>query len=546
MGGAKNCPETPRQKMIGMMYLVLTAMLALNVSTNVLNAFGLVDKSLHVSLENAEEQNAVLYTRFEQMYHDTPDKFTQNNYNYWERIDSLRNASDSLFNYIENFKREVHRLVDGEDYPDSLLTREIIGMSDFDTPSRYAIDMLDPVTGNPNGVELRLRISKYRDDLIAIRRAEEWRPKRRPGQSEERFEHFKKVLADVRENVNVVFATDSAPDNSGQMLSWERVIFEGMPVGACMAILTKYQNDIRAYEGKTLTWFQTQLGSQDYKANYITAYVIPKSSYVLQGGQYEAQIILAAVDTLDKPQYFVDGVQLGEDGIYRAPATSVGVHPFSGIIRYRKGRRLTDVEFSSQFEVGQPSTTVMNLDLNVIYKGYDNRYLITCPGMTDSQLKVNVIGGTAKRSGKEWIVVPNDDAKEVKIVVNGEVNGATQKMGEQTFRVKKLPKADLYLVDNEQQLPTDKIIRKNLNANTTLEMGYGADGILNVPYEVVGFSTLIQGQVKKSKGNKFSPDQLKQIKTLKSKDAIIFMSVTYRIKGGDVQKYDGSYVAFLK
>jgi hypothetical protein len=166
--------------------------------------------------------------------------------------------------------------------------------------------------------------------------------------------------------------------------------------------------------------------------------------------------------------------------------------------------------------------------------------------MTDSQLKVNVIGGTAKRAGKEWIVVPHEDAKEVKIVVNGEMNGTIQKMGEQTFRVKKLPKADLYLVDQEQQLPSDKLQRKNLNANTTLEMGYGADGILNVPYEVAGFSTSIQGQVKKSKGNKFSPDQLKQIKGLKSKDPIIFMSVTYRIKGGEVQKYDGNYVVFLK
>jgi gliding motility-associated protein GldM len=301
-----------------------------------------------------------------------------------------------------------------------------------------------------------------------------------------------------------------------------------------------------SYEGKTLITFLNRIGGQDYKANYIRAYVIPKSSYVLQGGQYEAQIILAAVDTTDKPQYFVEGVQLGEDGIFRAPASSIGMHPFSGVVKYKKGRRLAEAEFESAFEVGQPSTSVMNLDLNVIYKDYDNRYLITCPGMTDNQIKVNVIGATAKKSGKEWILVPHNDAKEVKVIVQGDLGGTLQKMGEQTFRVKKLPKADLYLVENEQQLPSDKLQRKNLNANTTLEMGYGADGILNVPYEVVGFSTSILGQVKKSKGNQFSPDQLKQIKQLKSKDPIIFMSVTYRIKGGEVQKYDGNYVVFLK
>ena len=85
------------------MYLVLTAMLALNVSTNVLNAFGLVDRSLHISLENAEEQNESQYERFAQMYHDTPDKLTVNN--YVGRIYSLKAASDSLFNYIEHFRR---------------------------------------------------------------------------------------------------------------------------------------------------------------------------------------------------------------------------------------------------------------------------------------------------------------------------------------------------------------------------------------------------------------------------------------------------------
>ena len=530
--------------MIGMMYLVLTAMLALNVSTNVLNAFGLVDKSLHISLDNAMAQNESSYTRLENMYKENPEKIVASG-NLWERADSMRTAADSLFDYIQNFKEEVHRLVDGPDVPDSLLTRVITGVSDFDTPSRYAIDMLDPVTGKPNGVELRERITAFRNQMIRIRHYDEGQA-RRPGQTDEAYQRMLGFQKKGRDEINVVFATDSAPDNSGQMLSWERVIFEGMPVGACMAILTKYQNDIRSYEGKTLTSFFNRIGGSDYKANYINAYVIPKSSYVLQGGQYEAQIILAAVDTTDKPQYFVGDMQLGEDGIFRAPASSVGVHPFSGIVRYKKGRKMEEVAFESSYEVGQPSASVMNLDLNVIYLDYDNRYIITCPGVTDSQLKVSFVGATGKKAGKEWVVRPNKDAKEVKVVVSADLNGNVQKMGEQTFRVKNLPKADLYLVENGTQLPSDKIVRKTLNKNTTLEMGYGADGILNVPYEVTGFSTYILGSVKKSKGSKFSTDQLKQIGSLKSKDPIIFMNVTYRVKGGEEKKYPGNFVVMMK
>ena len=544
MSGATNCPETPRQKMIGMMYLVLTAMLALNVSTNVLNAFGLVDKSLHVSLENAEEQNEQQYTRFEQMYHDTPDKFTQNNLNYYERIDSLRVASDSLYAYIENFKREVHRLVDGPDVPDSIITREIIGMSDFDSPSRYAKDMFDPSSGKPNGVELRERITRYRQDLVKIRRAEP-RLTPRPGQSQERFEHFNKILAEVRENINIVFATDSAPDNSGQMLSWEEVIFEGMPVGACMAILTKYQNDIRAYEGKTLSWFQNQLGSQDYKANYIQAYVIPNSSYVLQGGQYEAQIILAAMDTTDKPHYFVDGVELGEDGIYRASATSVGVHPFSGKVQYRKGRRMAEVEFSSQYEVGQPSASVMNHDLNIIYRDYNNKYVVSAPGVTDSQLKLNVSGATVKREGKFYIVRPTADAKTVKLSVMADMNGKMVQMYENTYKVKELPTPTPYLVDNGKQVDEQKTKLKQLNDKTILEIGYGADGILDLGFEVTSFETYIQRKSIKSSGNKFSKPQLKQIKQLQKGDLVVIQSIKYRQMGGAEMTYKGSPMVLI-
>ena len=544
MGGAKNCPETPRQKMIGMMYLVLTAMLALNVSTNVLNAFGLVDRSLHISLENAEEQNEAQYERFAQMYHDTPDKLTVNN--YVGRIDSLKAASDSLFNYIEHFKREVHLLVDGPETPDSLLTIKIEGVSDFDTPSRYASDMFDPVTGKPNGVELRERITKYREELIAIRHAEEWRPKRRPGQTDEAFQRFTNRLAEVREEVNLVFATDSAPDNSGQMLSWEQVIFEGMPVGACMAILTKYQNDIRAYEGKTLSWFQTMVGGQDYKANYIQAYVIPKSSYVMRGDQFEAQIILAAVDTTDKPQYFVDNVQLGEDGIYRAPASSVGEHTFSGIIKYRKGRRINEAPFTSSYVVGEPSASVMNEDLNIIYRDFDNRYIISVPGVSESQLKVNVNGAKVSRSGKFYIMRPNADAKTVKVTVLADMNGRQVTMGEKNFKVQKLPTPSPYFMDGGKMVNSSSTARKSLNKNTILEIGYGEDGLLEVGFEITSFDTYILRKTGKSSGNKFSAAQLKQIGQLKSGDLVLVQNIKYRTKGGAEQQYPGNLTLVLK
>jgi hypothetical protein len=119
-------------------------------------------------------------------------------------------------------------------------------------------------------------------------------------------------------------------------------------------------------------------------------------------------------------------------------------------------------------------------------------------------------------------------------------------MGEQTFRVKRLPDPTPYLVENEKQLPDDKVIRKTLNKNTTLEIGYGADGILNVPFEITSFETNILRKQSKSKGNKFSQDQLKQIAALKSGDNILFMNIRYRVKGGEETKYPRNYSILLK
>ena len=109
MGGAKNCPETPRQKMIGMMYLVLTAMLALNVSTDILNGFTLVDKSLHSSIAASDTRNAKLYNDFKAANADNPEKTQE----WFDKAIEVQKRADSLFNYIQDFKEHIAILADG-------------------------------------------------------------------------------------------------------------------------------------------------------------------------------------------------------------------------------------------------------------------------------------------------------------------------------------------------------------------------------------------------------------------------------------------------
>ena len=524
MGGAKNCPETPRQKMIGMMYLVLTAMLALNVSTNVLDAFAKVDASLHVTLDNTAEQNAMQYRRFERAYKENPEKVGS----YYMQADSLRKASDDLYNYIQNFKVEVTKLVDGEEHYDTL-ARTIINTSDFDHPGTYALVMVDPETGLPNGEVLRNKIENYRELLMDIQHYSERARNGKPG----------KILRSI-------FSTEKGVNNDGDSIPWEAAIFDGMPAGACLAILTKYQNDIRSYENRTLSRLYQRITANDFTANDIRAYVIPKSSYVIRGDQYEAQIILAATDSTARPHYFVNGVELGEDGIYRCTASGSGLQSYNGIVRYKQGRDTIDMPFSAEFTVGEPSASVMNEDLNIIYQDYDNRYVVSAPGVTENQLKVNVSGASVRRQGRYYILRPNAGAKAVRVVVQADMGGHMTTMGERNFKVQKLPQPSPYFVDNGKQVNSSATPRKSLNKNTVLEIGYGEDGLLEVPFEITSFDTYILRKTGKSNGSKFSAAQLKLIGQLKSGDMVLVQNIKYRTKGGSETLYQGNLALILK
>ena len=523
MSGATNCPETPRQKMIGMMYLVLTAMLALNVSTNVLDAFEKVDESLHITLDNTDEQNAMQYRRFERAYKENPVKVGQ----LYMQADSLRKASDELYNYIQNYKIEVAKLVDGEGY--DTLARKIVNKSDFDKPGQYAMVEKDPETGEPNGYVLKRKIEEYRETLMDVQHMSERARNGKPGNI-----------------IRGIFNTESGTNAEGDTIPWVESVFEGMPAGACMAILTKYQNDIRAYENRTVTRLYQRITANDFTANDIRAYVIPKSSYVIRGDQYEAQIILAATDSTARPDYFVGGVELGEDGIYRCTATGSGVQNYSGIVRYKQGRDTISLPFESSFTVGEPSASVMNEDLNIIYRDFDNRYVVSAPGMTDNQLKVSVTGATVSRQGKFYILRPTADAKTVKVTVLADMNGKMATMGEKTFKVQRLPQPMPYFVDGGKQVNSSSTPRKSLNKNTILEIGYGEDGLLEVPFEITSFDTYILRKTGKSSGNKFSAAQLKLIGQLKSGDMVLVQNIKYRTKGGAEQLYQGNLALILK
>mgnify|MGYP002297069273 CR=1 FL=1 len=294
--------------MIGMMYLVLTAMLALNVSTDILNGFKLVDDSLHSSMEASVTRNEKLYRDFKEASDQNPEKMQE----WYNDAIELKHRADSLYNYIQDFKTQIAILADGQKKVSEREqntgdgTRNIEGNSNLDVTAQYAI-----VQGN--GAILKDMVAMYRDYIVELANND----------------------AELRNEFTRVFATDKGWNAHEQdSCDWEVAIFEGMPVGASITILTKMQNDVRTTESEMIQYLLDRTDAGDLRVNKLNAYVIPKSDYVIRGGKYSAQIILAAVDSTQRPEYYVEGQRINDQGLYEVVASSVGLRKFKGQIAY--------------------------------------------------------------------------------------------------------------------------------------------------------------------------------------------------------------------
>ncbi len=497
MGGAKNCPETPRQKMIGMMYLVLTAMLALNVSTDILNGFKLVDDSLHASLNATEERNVAMMKNFQQATLENPEK----NQEWFDLATEMVAKSDSMYDYIQDFKYNIAKLADGEEADPEV--RNVVGTSNLDVTGQYGI-----VEGN--GAILRKELNRYREYLISLS----------PKDSVE---------------FNTLFATPQGKNSDGDPISWEATLFEGMPVGASITLLTKIQNDIRTAQSEMIQHLQIATDASDLRVNKMEALVIPASKYVIQGSKYSAQIVLAAVDTTQTPAYFINGAQIGEDGLYEFTASGLGAHTYSGqiVVKGPDGEE-TAYPFESDYSVGEPSVTISNTDLNVMYRDYDNKFSISVPGVSNDKIKVSVNGATIKQSKGLWLIRPTGKSKEITISVSADMGeGRVQSMGSQKYRVKELPKPGAYLKSGATEYAEGRITRNALlSDNATVIASYGPDGLLDLKYTVTSFQLQTPMGLKQARGNKFTSQQLADLKKLKKGAMITIVDIRAKGVGG--------------
>ena len=491
MSGAKNCPETPRQRMIGMMYLVLTAMLALNVSSEILNGFTMVDNSLHKTIESSEARNKDLYADFQDMNTKNPTKVGD-----WLKLaNQVRLKSDETYKYIEDFKRKIIRLADKNEANDSAYVEQIKAKDNLDKAGEYGL-----IGGH--GKELKEKIDQYRDYLVKLSDGNERKQKM----------------------YRTIFSTNDAHGRS-----WEDAMFEMMPVSAVVTILTKYQSDVRTSEAEIVQYLKAQTDMKDFRVNQISAFVVPNSRYVIRGGKYSAQVVLSAKDSTLTPEYFVGGSSVRK-GLYEVNCSKSGSFNYTGFIKIKGNDGNTkSYPFKSDYIVGDPSATLSNEDLNVVYRGIDNKFSISVPGVASENVSVRIAGGTMNKVGGKYIIRPTQDG-EINISVYAKIDGKDLAMGGGSYRVKYIPDPKSFLQYNDagnipRVIQDGVLTKRTLKSGVSVIASYGQDELIKANFTVTSFTMVtIFGSVNTT-GSRLSSRMLSDIDKLEGGDILTLKNI---------------------
>ncbi len=483
---------SPRQKMINLMYVLLMAMLAMNVSSDVLNGFTLVDESLTRSTENAGVQNNTLYSSLGEMMAKNPEKVRE----WYERANSVKEKSDSLYNFADNLKVRIAKEADGEeaDY------RNLENREDLEAATYIML------TGN-EGARLYKAINSYRDFMAGL------------------------VDDQMHKDMIANCLSTELPEGSNVLnKNWQEYHFESMPAIAAITLLTKIQNDVRYVEGEVIHMLSKKVDMGDVRVNQIKALVIPTSKNIVRGGDFSAQIILAAVDSTQRPQIYIDDTLLDtENGEYAVRCNSTGDYTLNGYMLVNDGAGVqTRYDFAQDYTVVDPTATVSASLMNVLYAGFSNPVSISVPGVPANKITARITKGqgSIKSDGKNgYIVVPTKIGEELMIGVTARNDeGRDQSMGEYAFRVRQLPDPTPFIEYKDKNGNTQryrggtKLGKKELMSSDGIVAAID-DGLLNIGFKVLSFETVFYDNMgnaipRVSQGAQFSAQQKEMFRNL--------------------------------
>ncbi len=450
MGGGK---ETPRQKMIGMMYLVLTALLAMNVSKQILHGYVSVNESILKSKENLEVNNERVFKSFEDMAAITAAAKP-----YLERAKEAQKEISVIYKYIDVLRNKIVEITEKPENPKAADTMQLavlehVGQIDnYDMPTNQLIgpEAKTPKAGEFTASELKDKLNGLYNKLVGILDAMQKDDKAKLPKDD--YEGLKKKIGSIKPD-------DKPIMEDGIAMGWEAQNFYHLPEAAVVTTLNMFQANLKNVEADILQVFSGASGKLAIKFDHLEAKVIAPSSYIQAGQPFKADIFLAAsssklgagdlevlvgVDSASASKGAKGNSLTIENGMgkYEVGTGGQGEQTFNGVIKFKKPDGTFDYyPFDGSYMVAAPSVAVSADQMNVFYAGVENPVTVSAGGVSPTNLLVNPTGcGVSKTGGAGGkFIFKFTGPGECNIAVSAKTADGTKPQGTVKFRVKALP-----------------------------------------------------------------------------------------------------------
>lgn len=553
MAGGK---ETPRQKMIGMMYLVLTALLALNVSKEIIRAFVTINDKLDASGEIIKQTSGATYDLFQAkkaalVAQESDTKMVDM---WMEKADSLKKRSNQTIHFLLSESNEMIKMAEGgkdwvAERDDDGLIRELKPLLDISAMDNYDIATNRWIGGNP--MQPKKEGMAFRDSIHAFRDyAAELMGNYQQGERKWSFE----APADI-DGLDAALATANPEDTAKikqlynaltipaeltireagrtKTMPWPSVVFDHAPIVAAAAMITALKVDILNAEAMVAEYMVGKVEAPVFNFNKIEPLAFARTGYINAGDSLSLNVMIAAYDSNEVSQirYGVNEEDPSNwkttTGSISLPGSSPGEFSVKGQIGVKEKGELVWKNWDFRYTVGKPSGAVSLPEMNVLYRGYDNKVQGAVSGYTGYSLSGSNV--SLSRSGEFWVAKPGS-GREATISISGIAeDGSSANVGSFKFRVQNLPSPNVYLgaLEDGSDAPAGTI-----RAQTRLFAKYPPEIPLNATFNVVSWEVAVAGAPKPERGNgaQLTPKALALIRQANAGSTISFMTI---VKGPD-------------
>ncbi len=498
-----------RQKMINLMYLVFIAMLALNMSKEVLSAFGLMNEKLTESNQAATERNEAFMQGLAEKVSEQPAKYQP----LKAQADQISTLANNFNSYLEELKGKMTATVDDpQDY-------EVMDKGDYLDNNFFKGDKL-----KPEGQEFLNQIKTFREGVIEVL-----------SQNPD--------MASIAEDVKDKFETDPVTNRDGNKVDWLDYHYKGFPLVASLTKMTQLQADVKNTESEVLSSMLAGKLKVEASLTNFDAIVVPDKTAFFSGENFTGRIILGKNDkTLKADKVVINGQELPAESMQAGqtlldfPAGAVGEREIEGEFQFKEGDSIISIPVKSTYAVvPKPNSATISADkMNVVYRGVANPMTISFAGISDNNVSASA-PGLSKGSGVGKYVMNPGSGREVTINVTGTLPDGSKVSDKATFRIKDIPKPTGTISGQ------DGVVKLPRNSVEIATIGAMLDDFdFELPIQVTSFKIKVPGQPSVDvNGTKLNSQAKNSLRKARRGDAVQIFDIKAQIRGNSSYKLKG-------